>query len=63
MHTYRSNENGLFEVGFFAMLDGDERTTWDKWEPLRVFRNETEAAAFANYMNGGLGRAWQGSDG
>jgi hypothetical protein len=61
MHTYRNgeNEDQLWTVGYYTMESfGENETATSKWRSLKDFGNEKTAAAYANYMNGGIGSVW-----
>lgn len=54
MHTYRKDGKDaatIWTVGYYTRSDGG----YDRWNPLKDFKNEVRAAAYANYLNGGAG--------
>ena len=56
MHTYRKQPNGhLWEVGHYEMIGNLDFSSSQDFNVNRRFNNETEAAAYVNYLNGGEG--------
>lgn len=56
MHTYIKHDDGGFEVAFVYAAGGQR--------PMRRFMQESEAAAYVNYLNGGShpNMPWQSTD-
>ena len=51
MHTYKNIRN-LWTTGYYEpRLDGG--VLYYKWNPLKDFHSEMEAADYVNYLNGG----------
>lgn len=55
MHTYRTFGEGSWAVGFYSIGFHPNGLPTSHWHPIKAFTIEKEAAAYANYLNGGNG--------
>jgi len=47
MHTYQKTQEGKWAVGMYI---GN-----GSWRGVKTFKSENEAAAYCNFLNGGIG--------
>ena len=56
MHMYIKDENeAVWTVGFYVPAQNPNINPLNRWHAVKSFSNEETAAAYVNYLNGGIG--------